>query len=230
MTMRTTPDKSQLLAELEDAGDRARRRALVWSWLSVGAAGLAVAAIVAYGGAKVKDATAELGRLKAAAADEEKVLAGLKRQNDDLKTTNEKLESNIKRLSENYSTAVAAAESTKYLRPDRAPASVDPPARVYLQIVSDGDRAFAAAIGKRLGNYGFRSMGVELVERAARLKNSEVRYYKKVDEDGARRLQDALEKEGVSTALLYLNLETARVRANHFEVWFAAGVSQRGQR
>lgn len=95
--------------------------------------------------------------------------------------------------------------------------------RVYLQVVAERDRAHAQRVGRQLEARGFQVLGVEYVERAARLRNTELRYYKRADAADARRLLAALREVGEdSTALLYLGLESnTRVRPRHYEVWFA---------
>lgn len=102
------------------------------------------------------------------------------------------------------------------------------PARVYLQIVRDTDRAYAGAVGARLDAAGFQVLSTEYVRDAAPLQNTELRYYKKADEPDAQRLLQALRAAGEpNTVLLYLGLESnTRVRPRHYEVWFAAGAGQ----
>jgi hypothetical protein len=108
------------------------------------------------------------------------------------------------------------------------PQSTQLPPRVYLQIVTAGDRAYARAVGERLDASGFRVLGVEYVRNAAPLRNTELRYYKRADEPDAQRLLQALRAAGEPNAvLLYLGLENnTRVRPRHYEIWFAAGAGQ----
>lgn len=104
----------------------------------------------------------------------------------------------------------------------------DPAARVYLQVLAEADRAHAERVGQQLQARGFRVLGVEYVQRSARLRNTELRYYKRADAPDAQRLLAALREIGEdSTALLYLGLENnTRVRPRHYEVWFAPGAGR----
>jgi|GEM_PF-6248291 len=99
------------------------------------------------------------------------------------------------------------------------------PARVYLHVLREEDRAHADAVGRRLEASGFQVLGVEHVRRAAPLMNTELRYYKQADEADAAELLAALKAAGEgSAAMLYLGLErSTRVPARTYEVWFAPG-------
>ncbi len=99
------------------------------------------------------------------------------------------------------------------------------PARVYLHILREEDRAHADAVGRRLEASGFNVLGVEHVRNAAPLLNTELRYYKQADEEDASRLLSALKAAGEeSAAMLYLGLErNTRVLPRTYEVWFAPG-------
>jgi hypothetical protein len=213
-------DKLQLLKELDDASARARRRTVMSAWLSVAAAAAVLGVIVFSGARRIATTNELLAGLQGKVGAEEKRLQELQQANAKLKEENEK----FGRLNENYRASVAAQSEARLPPVLVAPGPViGTQPRVYLQIVAQEDRQRAEAVGARLGTQGFRVMGIELVERAARLRNTEVRYYKKIDEAGATRLLNALQSAGESSAtLLYLNLENARVRPNHYEVWFAA--------
>lgn len=113
-------------------------------------------------------------------------------------------------------------------QPTDEPAAPPPPrapARVYLHVLREEDRAHADAVGRRLEASGFQVLGVEHVRRAAPLMNTELRYYKQADEEDARALLAALKAAGEgSAAMLYLGLErSTRVPARTYEVWFAPG-------
>jgi hypothetical protein len=218
-------DKLQLLKALDEAGAASRRRAAWSAWALVGASLVVLAVIVYVGARQIDSARRTLADVEAAAQVEQKKLA-------DAKTEELMLSAEIARLKplvENYREA-AAGESAAALsiRPQssvQSPVPVTPPgARVYLQIVDQRDREYAVGIGADLAQHDFKVMGVEYVPKAARLKNTEVRYYKKADEPGAERLLEAIHTAGAKSAvLLYLGLENdTRVRPNHYEVWFAA--------
>jgi uncharacterized protein YoxC len=99
--------------------------------------------------------------------------------------------------------------------------------RAYIQIVDAADRQWATNLSDRLQNAGVIPVGIEHVPRASDLKRFEVRYYKKAEEPGARRILEALERAGVPAVTHYLNLETnQRVRDNHFEIWCPANARQ----
>lgn len=92
--------------------------------------------------------------------------------------------------------------------------------RVYVHIVSEQDRQWARNLGDRLQHGGVIPLGIERIPGAAALKQFEVRYYKKAEEDGAKRILSILENFGVPAVPVYLNLENdTRVRTNHFEIW-----------
>jgi hypothetical protein len=92
--------------------------------------------------------------------------------------------------------------------------------RVYVHIVSEQDRQWARNLGDRLQHGGVIPLGIERVPGAAALKQFEVRYYKKAEEDGAKRILSILDNFGVPAVPVYLNLENdTRVRTNHFEIW-----------
>lgn len=92
--------------------------------------------------------------------------------------------------------------------------------RAYVHIVSEQDRQWARNLGDRLQHGGVIPLGIERVPAAAALKQFEVRYYKRAEEDGAKRILTILENFGVPAVPVYLNLENdTRVRTNHFEIW-----------
>lgn len=91
---------------------------------------------------------------------------------------------------------------------------------VYLRVIAERDRGYADSVGDYLKARGFEVHGLEYVERAPSLRNTEVRYYKRADAQGAAHLLAVLEEVGEhSTALLYLGLENARVQDGTYEVW-----------
>src|SRR6266545_496711 len=219
------PDNLELLRRLETHQAAARRRAVWISWSSVLAAAIVLAVLIVF-------AYQHLAGVQAQVADAQRQAAAEKDRVDRLKKEEARLTGRINQLQplvENYQAEVRAQPRPVVRREIRSLApgvEVSAQPRVYLQIVAPDDREYADQMGKRLENAGFAVLGVEYVEQAAALKNTEVRYYKKADEADAVRLRDALAAAGVkSPALLYLGLEDSRkVRPETYEVWFGAGV------
>jgi hypothetical protein len=218
-------DELELLKVLDEKSMAARRRAVFASWIMVAAALAVLAAIIYMGARQINAARRNLESVQAAARVEEGKLQAARAEQQTLSDEIAKL----KPLVENYRES-AARESTTALNARGGPTgsaaklTLQAGARVYLQIVDPRDRDYADRIGADLTNHDFKVMGVEYVKNAARLKNTEVRYYKRSDQAGAERLLDVLHAAGARSAtLLYLGLENnANVRPNHYEVWFAA--------
>lgn len=218
----------ELLKVLE-AGDTAARRRAIWiSWASVSLAAVILAALVFLG-------YRHLGEVQEKVAEAKTRVATLETREKALREREQHLLANIANLeliAQNYK--AIAPESPATIREERVAAvsvttpvgSVQP--RVFLQIVNPNDRDYAQGMKKRLEEAGFEVPGIETVERAAGLKNTEVRYYKKADQADAVRLLDTLREAGVkSPAIFYLGLENSKkVRSKTYEVWFAAGASE----
>jgi hypothetical protein len=103
---------------------------------------------------------------------------------------------------------------------DKNPAAVTLVPRAYVQILDEGDRQWATNLSDRLQNSGVIPVGIEYVKNAAPQSGFDVRYYKKAEEEGAKRIVRIMQDAGVTAELKYLNLEAnSRVRANHFEIW-----------
>jgi hypothetical protein len=221
-------DNLELLRRLETQQATARRRAVWISWLFVLAAAIVLAVLIFAADRHLEDAQAKKTvALEKAAAEQNRV--------EQLKKEEARLTGRIKQLQplvENYQAQVRAEPGPATQREVQFPLGPGPgvevPAkpRVFLQIVTPEDREYAKQMGQRLEEAGFEVLGTEYVERAAALKNTEVRYYKKTDEPDAVKLRDALSAAGVkSPALLYLGLENnKKVRPKTYEVWFGAGV------
>ncbi|MEZ5290028.1 MAG: hypothetical protein R2745_03015 [Vicinamibacterales bacterium] len=221
-----TPDQRLALIERIEAQDAARRRrAIGTTWLSVAAAAV-VLALVVFGARReltrtqrdLRDARAQRDRIE---ADIGTLRTAQAEAQAKLEATEAKLSASLGALGRvSDDQRKAAVEQQLAAEPDTA--RLLP--RVYLQIVDQDDRAFAVQMGRRLERAGMIALGVEYVPKAAALKTSDVRYYKKADEPGAVRIVDVLKRAGVEARLQYLNMENStRVRQNHFEVWFAAG-------
>ena len=211
------------LEALEQQSGRRRRRAIIASYALLAAATLGTIGLVSYSAVTVNDLRAqtkreldEVARLRSERSELERERAGLQQE---IQTLRPAVENYRALVSQDSTTAIEARGET----PTTSKAEVQP--RIYLQVVDAGDRDYAATIGRALAKqYRYAVPGVEYVPRASRLRNTEVRYYKKDDEPDARRLVENLTALQVkSPSLLYLNLENAKVRPRHYEVWFAAG-------
>jgi hypothetical protein len=219
-------DNLELLRRLETQQATARRRAVWISWLSVLAAAIVLAVLIFAADRHLEDAQAKKTEaLEKAAVEQNRV--------EQLKKEEARLTGQIKQLQplvENYRAQVRAEPGPATQREVQLPLGpgVEVPAkpRVFLQIVTPEDREYAKQMGQRLVEAGFEVLGIEYVGRAAALKNTEVRYYKKTDEPDAVKLRDALAAAGVkSPTPLYLGLENnKKVRPKTYEVWFGAGV------
>jgi hypothetical protein len=246
-----------LLRALHD-NDRAeiaaRRRALWTSLALVGAAAVILGALLFSGYRKLSSVQAKTAREEARLDTLGWQVGTLRRQVDSLAPLVENYQASLAYEKERSGTpdtlptdsqGVAAPGDTTPPLPDTTrvgttgttgiqppPTPAQLPPRVYLQIVTAGDRAYANAVGERLEGAGFRVLGVEHVRNAAPLRNTELRYYKRADEPDAQRLLQALRVAGEPNAvLLYLGLENnTRVRPRHYEIWFAAGAGQAGRR
>jgi hypothetical protein len=144
------------------------------------------------------------------------------------RTEAEKARDTARQLAENYQSILSNVSKATVLA-----AATDATAksgagtllpRVYLQIVNEDDRDYAKQVGTMLQDHGLPVLGVEYVPKAAGLKQTQVRYYKKAEEPEAGRILGLLRQSGESGAILVpLNLEnTTKVRPNHFEVWFVS--------
>lgn len=230
-------DKDLELLESLEARDAALRRRAAWSaWGAVLLAALVLIGLIALSYRQLESSQREVGRLQREAAAERDSLEALRAEKQRLETEI----ANLEPIVENYQ-AIVAPQSAADLRAEVRISPVEPPGdtgeggggtrlqpRAYLHIVREQDRSSAKRIGEELEKAGFVALGVEYVPRAARLKNTEVRYYKRAEREGAEKLVEALRAAGVkSPGLLYLNLENNRnVRPNHYEVWFAAGLGR----
>jgi acyl carrier protein len=216
-------DKLAALEALEQQSDLRGRRAIVASFALMAAAILGTIVLVAYSTITVNNLRAqtkkeldEVATLRAERTKLERETAAFKQE---IETLRPAVENYRALVSQDSTTAIEARGET----PTTSNPDVQP--RIYLQVVDAGDRDYAATIGRALAKqYSYAVPGVEYVPRASRLRNTEVRYYKKDDEPDARRLVENLIALQVrSPSLLYLNLENAKVRPRHYEVWFAAG-------
>jgi cell division protein FtsB len=222
------PHEDLELLKVLEAGDAAARRRAIWiSWSSVSLAAIILAALVFLGYRRLGEVQEKVAAAKTRVATLESREKTLRQEVEQLQAT----KANLELIAQNY--RAIAPESPVASHEERVAAPISPQARsvqprVFLQIVNPNDRVYAQEMTKPLEQAGFKVLGIETVERAAGLKNTEVRYYKKADQPGCIRLLDALRGAGVkSPAFLYLGLENNRkVRPKTYEVWFADGVGQ----
>jgi hypothetical protein len=223
------PHEDLELLKVLEAGDAAARRRAIWiSWSSVSLAAIILAALVFLGYRRL----GEVQEKVAAAKRDVVILKGQEKTLRDEVTQLQATKANLELIAQNY--RAIAPESPVAIREERVAASIAPPTRsvqprVYLQIVNPNDRNYAQEMTKRLKQAGFEVPGIENIEKAAGLKNTEVRYFKKADQADAFRLLDILREAGVkSPAILYLAREedNRKVRPKTYEVWFADGVGQ----
>lgn len=206
----STENNLELLAKLDEKSARVRRAAIGWAWASVAAAAVVLGALVWAGSARLAEVRTQ------SAVEQENV--------SELKQQREKLEAEVKRLQplvDNY----LAIERQRSIEKARVTAAPEPSqrGRIFLQTVQADDRRYAEGKKAELEKAGFRVMGIENVERAAGLRNTEVRYYKKADAAEAQRIVDVLKTGDPSTTLVFLGLDhSAKVQARNYEVWFRA--------
>jgi hypothetical protein len=220
-------DRLALLERVEQGEAGALRKAARVAWLSLGLAALLV-------GLLVFGAWSQLRQMRSEVAVLEETQRNLSTRTEEQKAELAQLEKEVSERQAALSTLIGAVRRTS--EPARAGLTTaldaDPKAtelvpRAYVHIVDAEDRQWARNLSDRLQQAGVIPVGIEHVPRAAGLKRFEVRYYKKVEEPGARRILSVLENAGVPAAAVYLNLETStRVRGNHFEIWCPANARQ----
>jgi hypothetical protein len=223
----TAAERVNLLEEMQKEDANRRRKAQFVSWVSVGLATLVLTLLVLGAGwqlskirAQLKTETAALESIKnetTAAQDQ------LKKIKAELNETKGTLAANKELLEIAYTAPQGRNAFEQRLADDQK--TVKLPPRAYFQIVDSQDRPWANTMRIRLEEAGFIVPGIELVTKAApTLKSTEVRYYKKADEDGAKRIVELLKAAGVHASLEYLHPESGpTVGPNHFEVWFPTG-------
>jgi hypothetical protein len=216
----STDARLALIAELERREARAVRRAAALAWVALGAAALLLVLLV-FG------AWSQLNRVRTEVSGLEAERRELAQRTEEQRAALGRIEDELQEKQEALSTLIGAVRRTD----ERARVGLgtaldaDPRAsglvpRAYIHIAEEEDRRWARNLGDRLQTAGIIPLGVERVPSAARLQRFEVRYYKKAEEDVARRLVSVLEQAGVPAVPVYLNLETnTRVRQNHYEIW-----------
>lgn len=238
-TLAAIAAKMRRLDELQTQEDAGRRRSVRVAWLSVAAAALVLAAIFAAFGARIAQRQAELAALGGQLAQQDRQLAGvnaaLAAKQQELAATDQKLAA-LRAQAQAYQLLVDQLKPTKdqlEAAAGTAPPGAVAPAqllpRAYLQIVDAADRAWAGRVAAELRQGGTLVPGIELVAGLRTgLRSNQVRYYKAAERPGAQRIADRLQALGIETELVHLEKyeHSTAVRANHFEVWFKAGVRE----
>ena len=99
------------------------------------------------------------------------------------------------------------------------------PARVYLQIFSDGQREKAKEVQTGLGNQGFIAPGVENVsDKVKPIAETQVRYFNPQDQDNALRVRDVLSSKGISNSQVMQVPLKNKPKPGTIEVWFGKSV------
>ncbi len=124
---------------------------------------------------------------------------------------------------------IASAARTLDRLPEQDPAVASAiqqlPARVYLQIFDEQDRAKAKQIQSGLRQQGFIAPGIENVgNKAQTVKQTEIRFFNDSDKDSANKVRDILNQSGIGQVqILQLQIKT-KVSPGTIEVWLAASV------
>ena len=213
-------DRIALVEAIERREAGAVRKAAGIAWLSVAAAAVLLSLIV-FG------AWSQLQRIRGEVATLEQQQVVLREANQKQQAANARLDAEFRDKQAALSTLIGAVRRTDEqarggletaLDADPTAATLVP--RAYVQILDTDDRQWARNLSDRLQHAGVIPVGIEHVHKAVELKRFEVRYYKKEEEAGARRILSVLENAGVPASPVYLNLENnTRVRRNHFEIW-----------
>lgn len=220
-------DRLRLLEKIEQREAGAVRKAAGLAWASLAVASLLVAVLIFGAWSQLKRMRAEVTALEGTQSD-------LVKRTEAQKADLARLEKEFSEKQAALSTLIGAVRRTD--EPARAGVATaldaDPRAtvlvpRAYVHIVDEGDRQWARNLSDRLQQAGVLPVGIDHVPRAAALRRFEVRYYKRAEEAGARRILAVLENAGVPATVVYLDLETStRVRGNQFEIWCPANARQ----
>ena len=223
----TADERLALVEAVERREAHAVRKAAGAAWLSLGLVAILLTALIV-------GAWWQLRLMRTEVAELEQQQATLVKNVDVQKTELASVEKTLREKQAALSTLIGAVRRTDtHARGGLETAlDADPRAtilvpRAHIQIVDEGDRQWARNLSDRLQQGGVIPLEIEHVPRATGLRRFEVRYYKKAEEDGARRILAVLESVGVPAAPVYLNLEdNTRVRRNHFEIWCPANARQ----
>jgi len=210
-------DNLALLESLDQKGTSLRRPAGWVAWGSVITAGIVMAVLIFL-------AQRKLEQVRRQVEGEEERLTKVQKERAKAQTerdTARQLAQNYQSILSNVTKTTALAAATDATAKSGA-GTLFP--RVYLQIVNEDDRDYAKQVGKMLQDHGLLVLAVEYVSKAAGLKQTQVRYYKKAEEPEAERIRDLLKQSGETGAItVYLKQDNnTKVRPNRFEVWFAS--------
>ena len=215
-------EQLQLIKALDEK-ERARKpRASLAAWGSVVAAAVVLALMIAAASSQLKeikrqgdDAAAQLKKTKGLLDAAQENLSQLEKVKIQKEDEIRGLQSFLDTLSEQQRTALV--DKTIQQKPQTA--ALLP--RIYLHIVQKEDRPFAEGISQQLRGAGFFVVGIEYVPNV-NLKESDVRFYRKIEQPVAEQILAVLTKAGESGVRInhlsqYENSTTAR--PNHFEIW-----------
>ncbi len=208
-------ERIALLHELEQQSRQSELRARWVGWGTVAAAAVVLLVLLVIGGIRLerlqRNIAVEKRSLQALAEEREK-------REQELRETEARLEDLREVVGRIDRTQVEAA----YEQKSRSSSSAKQAPRVYVHIAQDADRAYAQRVVKDLEQQGFVVPGIEYVQSAQRLQNSQVRYFKQADRSEADRLQGIVQSEGLSDAkATYLQRyeNDPGVRSNQYELW-----------
>src|SRR5215469_6750964 len=213
-------EKIAQLERLErQEGDR-QRIAAGKSWLSVAAAAMVLAVMIVSGSRKVSSLRVDIEQL----TERQKQL---KRENLRLEDENKLEGQAIRQLDPVYDPNRELSPGLHAPRTLQMPKVAAIAPRIYLQILTDGDRDFARRMAQELRVAKYVVVGIENVPHAVKPLQTEVRYYKKDDTAEAQDIANVLKRAGASpvrTIYLQRYENSAAVRPKHYEVWFPPGV------
>ncbi len=212
-------ERIALLDELEQQSERKERLARWLGWGALAAAAVVLAILLISGGLRLQSlqqkVDVEQTSLQALAEEREQKLA-------ELRETEQRLESLRELVGTIDKQTVEMAYEQKAQRSSSPSVAMAP--RVYVHIARPEDRDVARGLVRLLEGEGFVVPGIEFVEAAASLSNTQIRYSKQVDAAAAERLTRLLVQGGLRDATtVYLRRyeNDPKVRDNQFEVWMS---------
>lgn len=228
----TALERVDLLEKLQRQEGERRRKTTFAAWGSVGIATFVLIVLIFGAWWYLQDAQSQLRDVKkeraAVTAEIERLELSKKQLAAEVaklhaELTESKAQQALLTQTLGYIPQAQRQEALEYqFRADPKGAEVLP--RAYLQIVDAKDREWAKEMSQRLEKAGIVVAGIEYVPKAAGLKDTDVRYYKKSELEGAEKIVKVLESAGAKATTKYLKEENnTKVRPNHYEVWFAPG-------
>jgi hypothetical protein len=97
---------------------------------------------------------------------------------------------------------------------------------IYIQIRLDQSKAKAQQIQQKLKEQQFDVPGIEMLD-VGPTTNTEVRYFRKSEENGANdivRILQSLDVQNVSAKYISGYGNSTKVKSKQYEIWFAANV------